>query len=149
MHMCPDQPSDFGHMATCTAMQCCPADIQASPWSQGRTPVKWCIRGGALPACHLHYPQFKTRAEPGQRGDTAATQTHTHNQTAVSVEGLASNWVSQAPRKLPRTANYCRSTSTQSAFYTLIILYYTKRYLVLLSYLFTKHQKLLAAEKLC
>lgn len=149
MHMCPDQPPDFGHVAAYAGMQFCPADTKTSCWSQRRTQVKWCIRDGALPELHLHYPQFKAHAEPGQCGGTAATQAHKHSQTAVSAEGLASNWSSQVPGKLTRRFTTGEASAHKSAFYILIILQYTRQYLVLLSYLFTEHQELLAAEKPC
>lgn len=121
---------------------------QTSCWSQRRTKVRWCIRDGALPALHLHYPQFKTHAEPGQRGDTAAAQTNKHSQTAVIAQGLDSN-LSQVPGKLTGRLTTAEASAHKSAFYILIILWYTKQYLALLSHLFTKQQKLMAAEKPC
>lgn len=78
-----------------------------------------------------------------------SSKTNTCNPTAASVEALASNQLSQVPGKLTRRLTTAEASVHKSAFCWLIILQYTIKYLVLVSYLFTEHQKLLAAEKAC
>lgn len=78
-----------------------------------------------------------------------SSKTNTCNQTAASVEALASNQLSRVPGKLTRRLTTAEASVHKSAFRRLIILQYTMKYLVLVSYLFTEHQKLLAAEKPC
>lgn len=71
-------------------------------------------------------------------------QQNKHTWSATGIKAVQSSWKSTQFTQRLTTAE---ASAHKCAFYTLIILQYVMHYLMLLSSLFTKHQKLLAAEK--
>lgn len=71
-------------------------------------------------------------------------QQNKHTWSAISIKTVQS---SRKSTQFTQRLTTAEASAHECAFYTLIILQYVMQYLVLLSSLFTKHQKLLAAEK--